>query len=99
MLKRTIITTILLGLFVSTLTATSTNNNYTKASKPYLVLTAIDIGLIEKAIKNNFKNLSSKDKKGLKKFLADYIESVKHEKNKSINPRERKGSDEGILEY
>tara|TARA_B100000073_G_scaffold311728_1_gene285013 strand:+ start:507 stop:848 length:342 start_codon:yes stop_codon:yes gene_type:complete len=50
---------------------------YNASKKPELTLESSDMELIEKAIKGNFKNLSTKDKKQLKAFLNDYKQSAK----------------------
>ena len=57
---------------------------YNDSKKPELSLEGADLVIIEKAISNNFKNLSGIEKKKLKKFLNDYkssARSIKLDKN------------------
>ena len=96
MFKKMIITTLFLGLFTGNLQAigntSAPKNEYSKASKPKLVLSAKDIALIEKVMNKNFyagRKLTGDEKQSLKDFLNDYIGSVKHE-IKPIKPGSNK---------
>ena len=82
-IKKTITTCLVLSFLISlTFTATASDATYTKAVKPALVLTAVDVTLIEEAIDNNFKKLSKSEIKKLTMFLKDYLTAVQHEKKK-----------------
>jgi len=84
MLRKIVITSLILGLFTGNLCSAAASSGYTKASKPELSLTTQDIAVIEKAIKNDFRRLSKADKNKLKDFLEDYKDAVKHEKQKPV---------------
>ena len=99
MLRKIVTSSLIIGLFVWNISFAASSSGYTKASKPELTLTIPDISIIEKAIENDLKGLTKKEKKKIKEFLVDYINSVKQEKAKPVNPRETKGADEGIEEY
>ena len=105
MFKKMIITTLLLGLFTGNLHAKQSQDTavsgveWKKASKPKLLLKAEDIALLEKLKDTGFstrkissmcKKLSYNDKKLLKDFIQDYIDSVKHEKIKPVVPSKNK---------
>ena len=99
MLRKIVTSSLILGLFAGNICFAVSSSGYTKASKPELTLTIPDISIIEKAIENDFKGLTKKEKKKIKGFLVDYINSVKQKKAISVNPTESKGADEGIEEY
>ena len=93
--------TLLIGIFSTSLIAA----DYNPPKKPEMTLSATDMTCIDNAIKSDFKNLSSKDKKKLKSFLLDYSKSAKSEKGTTISPKSgpdkksKKSGKSGIKTY
>jgi hypothetical protein len=80
MLKRLTILSLMLGLFSTGILAAE--KEYVDAKKPELTLLQSDLTVIEKAVKKNFKGLSTKEKELLLKYLKDYKKSAKKQKPK-----------------
>ena len=76
-LKNLIISSIIMGLFATTLIAKEAT--YVEATKPELSLSKSDLDLVAKAIDKKFKGLTTLERKKLVGFLQDYTKSAKHE--------------------
>ena len=79
--KKTLILTIIFAMLTTTMFAATSN---AKKASSVGSLSKMDMQLIDKATKSNFKGLTSTEIKQLKKFLSAYVESSINADSKDI---------------